>query len=467
MESYDVVVIGAGHNGLVCAACLPKEGYFESTERTGENGLTWLLITLRVNARPFICERFTTTTTMTVASVQSQLQRREPTVQSSPFSSPDQLFEVAVQIADVAASEAASVDKIGGFPRRSFQGLTEAGLLIAPLREDLGGLGLGFRANQTERLLQILKQIGRGNLALGRVFEGHVNGLQLVQTFGTPAQIRAFAQDAKAGRAFGIWNAEAADGVKLQALEGGRYRLEGSKTFCSGCGYVERPFVNGALPDGTWQMCIVPMEKVTVAIDPDWWQPSGMRASASYKVDFTGVELGPGELIGAPGDYFRQPWLSGGVVRFAAVQLGGAEALFDATRKYLQDLGRTEHPHQQARLGKMAIALEQGNLWLRGSAAQIEAYADVFGDMPVQNRSDWSRLVSYCNMVRTAIEQICIDMMQLAERCIGTQGLLPPHPMERIIRDLTLYLRQPAFDASLTDVGSYVLSQTPPARALW
>ena len=264
-----------------------------------------------------------------------------------------------------------------------------------------------------------------------------------------------------------MWNAEATDGVKLQPIGQDRYRLEGSKTFCSGCGYVERPFVNGALPDGRWQMCIVPMEKVKVDIDPNWWQPPGMRASASYKVDFTGVEVGPNEVISDPGDYFRQPWLSGGVVRFAAVQLGGAEALFDATRKYLQDLGRTDHPHQQARLGKMAIALEQGNLWLQGSAIQIEKYADVFGDMPDKARPDSAKLVGYCNMVRTAIEQICMDMIQLSERCIGTQGLLPPHPMERIIRDLTLYLRQPAFDASLTDVGKYVLSRAEPARELW
>ena len=381
--------------------------------------------------------------------------------------SPEQLLEAAIQVANEAAEEAASVDRVGGFPTRAYRRLAEVGLLCAPLPTDLGGFGLGIRSDRTELLLQVLKQIGRVNLSLGRVFEGHVNALQLVQTFGRPEQIDRFSNDVRMGKSFGVWNAESADGVKLHLLGEGRYRLEGSKTFCSGCGYVERPFVNGALPDGRWQMCIVPIEKVQVTVDPNWWQPSGMRASASYKVDFTGVEIGPEEVISNPGDYFRQPWLSGGVVRFAAVQLGGAEALFDATRQYLQDLGRTEHSHQQARLGKMAIALEQGNLWLQGSAVQIERYADVFGDRPDRERPDSAKLVSYANMVRTAIEQICMDMMQLSERCIGTQGLLPPHPMERIIRDLTLYLRQPAFDASITGVGSYVLSQTEPARELW
>ena len=405
---------------------------------------------------------------MTVASVRPPSQSATSSLQIvSKSDSPQQLLEAAIAVANEAAEEAASVDKNGSFPVRAYRRLAEVGLLTAPLPSELGGFGLGFQSDRTELLLQILKQIGRGNLSLGRVFEGHINGLQLIQTFGTPEQVRRFATDTQAGKSFGVWNAEATDGVKLQPLSKGRYRLEGSKTFCSGCGYVERPFVNGALPDGSWQMCIVPIEKVQVTVDPNWWQPPGMKASASYKVDFTGVEIGPEEVIGNPKDYFRQPWLSGGVVRFAAVQLGGAEALFDATRKYLQDLGRTDHPHQQTRLGKMAIALEQGNLWLQGGASQIENYAAVFGDMPNKPRPDSAKLVSYANMVRTAIEQICMDMMQLSERCIGTQGLLPPHPMERIIRDLTLYLRQPAFDASITGVGDYVLSQTEPARDLW
>ncbi len=380
---------------------------------------------------------------------------------------PAHLLDGAIDIANYAASHAADVDCVGGFPAKEFERLAEAGFLIAPLHSDRGGSGLGFQSKRIGITLQILKQIGRGNLSLGRVYEGHVNALQLVQTFGSLPQVRKFAQDARDRKIFGVWNAEAEDGVKLLPAGEGRYRLTGSKTFCSGCGYVERPFVNGTLPDGGWQMFIVPMEQASVKVDPDWWQPPGMKASASYKVDFTGVELTAGDLIGQPGDYFRQPWLTAGVIRFAAVQLGGAEALFDATRIYLQNMGRIDHPHQQARLGKMAIALEQGHLWLQGGAAQVERYAPVFGGLPGKSQTDPAQLVGYANMVRTAIEQICIDMMQLAERCIGTRGLLPPHPMERIIRDLTLYLRQPAFDIALTGVGEHVLVQTEPARELW
>ncbi|WAL58218.1 acyl-CoA dehydrogenase family protein [Thermocoleostomius sinensis] len=390
--------------------------------------------------------------------------------QPSPLSIPE-VLDRASEIADFCATNAAAIDYNGAFPVQEFELIAKAGLLAAPLQPELGGLGLGIQANVTWELLLLLKHIGRGNLAVGRIYEGHVNALQIIQTFGTPEQINTYAADARdRHRIFGVWNAEAEDGVKVYPLSNGRYRLAGSKTFCSGCGFVDRPFVNGALPDGSWQMCIVPMEDVVTVSDPTWWQPSGMRATASFKVDFSGVELKSSALIGQPGDYFRQPWLTAGVIRFAAVQLGGAEALFNATRQYLQALNRTSDAYQQERLGRMAIAIESGNLWLRGAADLVQGYHTLFaGDphQPSDSADQASQLVAYANMVRTAIEQICMDVIQLCQRSVGTRGLLPPHPMERIIRDLSLYLRQPVFDASLAAVGQYALSQPKPADVLW
>ncbi|MBF2066880.1 MAG: acyl-CoA/acyl-ACP dehydrogenase [Calothrix sp. C42_A2020_038] len=378
-----------------------------------------------------------------------------------------QTLKSAVEIADYCAANASNVDVNGAFPVQEFKLIAEAGLLAAPLQRELGGWGAGFDAAVTHETLMLLKHIGRGNLAVGRVYEGHVNALQLIQTLGNIEQIQMYASDARNGKVFGVWNAEANDGVKVIPLDNGKYRLEGSKTFCSGAGFVERPFVNGALPDGSWQMCIVPMEEVATVSDPSWWQPLGMRATASYKIDFTGVELEQSSLIGNPGDYYRQPWLSGGVVRFAAVQLGGAEALFNLTREYLQKLGYTNDPYQKERVARMAIGIESGNLWLRGAADFIANYAPIFAGYPIHPQPKAEQLVAYANMVRTAIEQICIDIMQLCERSVGTRGLMPQHQIERIIRDLTLYLRQPAFDAALSNVGEYVLSDNNPAHFLW
>jgi alkylation response protein AidB-like acyl-CoA dehydrogenase len=375
------------------------------------------------------------------------------------------IFKAATEIAEYCAAHASAIDHQGAFPVEEFKRIADAGLLAVPLLPQWGGLGLGIDSSLMHELLLLLKLVGWGNLAVGRIFEGHVNALQLIQTFGTSEQIEQYAADARdRHKIFGVWNAEANDGVKIIPLSNERYSLQGSKTFCSGAGYIDRPFVNGML-ENEWQMCVVPMEQVTTQSDPSWWQPTGMKATASYKINFSGAEVTAEALIGKPQDYNRQPWLSGGAIRFAAVQLGGAKALMDATHHYLQKLGRTNDPFQTMRMGQMAIAIASGKLWLKGSADLIAAYDPMFGGQSQQACVSKSaeHLVNHVNMARTAIEQICMDVIQLCERSVGTQGLMPPHPMERIIRDLTLYLRQPGFDATLQSVGQFVLSNPIPS----
>ena len=372
------------------------------------------------------------------------------------------LIETAREVADQIATLAAGSDDERTFPVEAFRLIREAGMLVTPLGREYGGCGLDGSPKTMLELLLLLKELGRGNLSVGRVYEGHVNALQLIQTFGTPEQIIRAAGDAdKRGLLFGVWNTEASDGVRLVPLNNSGYRLEGAKTFASGAGHIQRPIVPGMLPGGGWQMVVVPMDTVTVTIDPSWWQPIGMRASASYGVDFTGAEIGQADLLGAPDDYHRQPWFSAGAVRFAAVQLGGAEALLDALRDYLRGLDRTNDPYQRARAGQAAIAVETGNLWLRGAALHVDL-------SPTPGRTDDpSPSVAYANMTRVAIESACQSVMRLVEESVGARGLLRPHPVERIVRDLTLYLRQPAPDAALASAGGFALESEERPGALW
>jgi alkylation response protein AidB-like acyl-CoA dehydrogenase len=187
----------------------------------------------------------------------------------------------------------------------------------------------------------------------------------------------------------------------------------------------------------------------------------GMKSTRSFRVDFSGVELTENDLTGKAGDYYRQPYFSGGAIRFAAVQLGAAEAVFDETRKYLRELNRTGDPFQQMRLGEMGIAVEGGNLWLAGAARKFDEYEK----NSTEEASE--RFLAYANMMRTAIAEICETMMNLCVKCVGARGLNKPYHFERIIRDLTIYLRQPAPDASLAAVGDYVLKIEKINDDLW
>lgn len=358
------------------------------------------------------------------------------------------------RVADLSPAlraDAAETDLEGAFPTRSFELLKRARLLSAPVPTDAGGESLGEPAHSGE-LLDVLACIGHASLVIGRLYEGHVNALALIARYGSATQRERWHADALSGCLFGVWNTEAAGGVTM-AESAGVWRLVGTKTFASGCGHVDRALVTAARGSAGWQMVIVDTQRQPPIEDRQFWKPLGMRASASFRADLTGTQVAADNLLGAPGDYYAEPMFSGGAVRFAAVQQGGIEAVFDETRNYLVALGRTDDPHQRMRLGEMAVAVESGRLWLRGASALAAAP---------------QREVAYAALVRSAIEANALLVMRLAERSVGARGLLRPEIFERLHRDLTHYLRQPAPDAVLANAGAHVLARaSEPASQLW
>jgi len=351
------------------------------------------------------------------------------------------------------------------FPHETFRIIRREGLLALPLLAEYDPLQAPDFTNARaafHRLLLLLKAVGRGSLPAGRIYEGHANALHLIQLYGTAGQKHHWADcAAEDQQLFGIWNTEFQDGIRIHQLADDEYEIEGSKTFCSGAGEVDQMIITGHLLSGTenlgWQMVVVPLEKVTKErIDPSFWQPMGMTASASYKVDYTGIKLKKSDLLGQPDDYHRQPAFSGGAVRFAAVHLGGAEALLEHTRRQLKARGRVDHPYQLHRLGQLAIAVEGGNQWLSGAAANA-----------LYTYNSAEQVMQYANLVRTAITGLCQEVIQLTLASVGVQGCMKPNPVERIIRDLQTYLCQPNPDGALAAAGKYVGDAPQPFSQLW
>lgn len=365
-------------------------------------------------------------------------------------------LEEAEAISSRLASTGAATFADGSFPHREmdvlrragYYGLTVAGGPLPPERPE------------TDRLLQVLKLIGRGNLSAGRLYEGHVNALELIHRYGTAAQRDRYHGEARAGLLFGVWNTEMADGIHLHERPDGRVEIRGCKTFCSGADHVQRPVITGVRHDVAgnargWQMVVVPLDRLNVPVDESFWTPLGMRNSVSYKLDFSGVVLDPDELIGQPDDYERQPYFSGGAIRFAAVHLGAAEALLDATRRFLRRLNRQDNAHQKTRVGRMAILVETGNQWLERAGRVYD------------RETDSDRVVAFANMTRTVVADICTECLQFAIQSVGSRGLMHPGELARLVPDLTMYLRQPAPDLTLELVGQYHLSDDQSHHARW
>ncbi len=317
------------------------------------------------------------------------------------------------------------------------------GELASGLADERGVPHIGRRLEH-ERL----RDAGARDLAWGRLYEGHVNALQLIARLGDDAQ-RAQAQaDVAAGRLFAVWNTQAADGVRILSADASGVNLAGRKTFASGAGRVARAVVTAAWPDGSSQITVVPMDRVDTTIDRSFWrEPYGMETSDSFAVDFSGVRLERAGLIGAPGDYERMPWFSAGASRFVAAQSGGVEQLVADFASFVRRRNQHDDALQLSRLGGCIVAARTTVLWTGACVDAWERY-----DAAATEESEAHLLVTV-DAARCAVERAALDVAEAIERGAGARGLLDNEPFARRLRDLRMYLRQPAIDATLMRVA--------------
>jgi alkylation response protein AidB-like acyl-CoA dehydrogenase len=336
-------------------------------------------------------------------------------------------------LTEAAAVDAVDCDTNGGFPERAFDRLRLLGILRRP----------PLASAEAKILLRSLTAIGRGNLSVGRILEGHCNALLLIELFGTSPQREQVEHLLAAGAIFGVWNTDAPGTPVTRVGE----HLTGKKNFASGIDGISHAIITVST-EGKRQMLLLPVKKLMV--DRSWWKPLGMKASGSHVAIFDGVAINETASLGTADSYIQEPWFSAGAIRFLAVQVGGMHALLDVTREHLRRAERAEDTHQIHRVGQMGVAVATGYQWL-DQAAQCWAQISVLPNAEV---------IASANAARVAIERAALDALELAERSVGASGLIAPHPLERLVRDLRTYLRQPNPDGALANVGASVLNET-------
>lgn len=314
--------------------------------------------------------------------------------------------------------------------------------------EALKNYGLFSIAQFEPQLFETLFNIGKIDLSVGRIYEGHVNALLLIETYGTEKQKKRYFAEAANGKLFGVWNTEdPANGlIVMQDRSQENAVLLGAKVFCSGGLKVDRPIVTAKTESGVHMLVLNLDEPHDLQEDWSLWNPVGMRPSVSCKIDFKDYLISKDSILGNADDYYKEPFFSWGAVRFCAVQLGGAQRIADSMLQHLQTLNRNKDPYQRLRIGKVAILMQTGKLWLKEAAEK---------DKTGGGSDHMARQINFANMMRTLTLEICEEIIALADRAVGIQGLMKDHPLERPIRDLRVYLKQAGPDNALAQVGTF------------
>lgn len=285
-------------------------------------------------------------------------------------------------------------------------------------------------AGELMTVLRTLYRVARRDLPLARLFEGHVDALQIVARYADAGIAADAARAAAGGQAFGVWNAALPD-EPLRVEDG---RLSGGKSFASGAGVLSFALAGADTPDGN-RLVLIDLAASRPVIDRDWWRVVGMQRSETHAVrwrDASGLRF-----VGAPGDYAREPYFSGGALRFVACHAGGIAALFDHVRDHLTATARTDDPHQAGRLAALYLAAQS-------AASAVRDAAGTWGQ---------PAYVEHVAAARVGVAAAADDALGLAQQAVGVPGMFVAHPLSAALTDLMVYLRQPAPDAQRMRVG--------------
>eukprot|EP01037_Dinobryon_pediforme_P001471 gene1471-1492_t len=327
--------------------------------------------------------------------------------------------------------------------RDQMNDLVRTGLLAAPLPVVTGGLGWGTEPPSSAAFCSGLRMIGRASLALGRVFEGHVNAIRLLERFGSVGLFRQVVEDVRRGHLIGLWVTAFTDPVRLERA-GAEWLLSGTLDVCSGAGLASRAVVMAKDSRGLEHLVYVGAESFA-PLPERRVSMMGMRAALTAAVHVSG-QVAAEAVFAGPGDYMAEPDFSGGAWRTSAVTVGGLEALVSEAMRQLRARGREQDPRQQARLGQMLLARETALLWITQAADQAEAA-----------NADPASTVAVVNMARLAIESCCLKVIPLVQRSLGMACMQVGNPAEQLMRDIATYLRQPAGDEVMTVATSFYL----------
>ncbi|MCR4513625.1 acyl-CoA dehydrogenase [Aeromicrobium sp. 50.2.37] len=276
----------------------------------------------------------------------------------------------------------------------------------------------------TQGRLDALVALGHEDLSLAKLAEPHHDAVAIGADLGHPIDTDGV---------WAVWAAAPPFAVVRATRSGERWRLDGTKAFCSGADLVTHALVT-ADDDGRDRLFAVDLDQPGVAVDdraPAWVGP-GMTDARTVSLRLDAVEA---VAVGAPGAYVQRPGFWHGAIGIAAVWTGGARAVADV----LERSARLDE-HGLAHRGAVRAALHTATALLDDAARRIDA----------DPSRDAERLAL---SVRAGVADAVDTVLHHVGRATGPGPLAFDAEHARRVADLQVFVRQHHAERDLARLG--------------
>ena len=292
--------------------------------------------------------------------------------------------------------------------------------VVAGLVEGIDWAGLGWPA-----LVQELIALGRTDVPLARLTEGHVDALKIIDQAGAVPE---------PGALYGVWASRSARTGLTVAEDGDHLRLDGTLRFASGAGLVDHALVPGWFDEH--RSVLLDLDVTGLPVDASVWRTAAMAPSRTYEVRVADLAVPRSAQRGAEGFYLSRRGFWAGGLGVSACWVGGAARVLDT----LLAMHPGPRPAQQVRLGRIRADLVAAASAVRTAAVLLE-------DPEVDTRT-------LALEVRTVVAEAVHRVLANARLLTGPTGLALDDAVAHVVPDLELYVLQHDVDGAHAALGA-------------
>jgi alkylation response protein AidB-like acyl-CoA dehydrogenase len=331
------------------------------------------------------------------------------------------------------AERAARLDRDGTFPGEAMAELAQLGMLGATIPAEYGGSPVSKVAFNL-----MLEELAWACAATSVTAAVHMSvAASPIVEWGTDAVRQRFLPRLATGEWVGCFAlTEPGAGSDVAALattavrQGDHYVLNGSKVFITNGNHAGSAIVAAKTDPaaGHKGISLFAVEAAWKGFGKDGAEHKlGLRGSDTARLSFTDVEVPKDNLLGKPGDGFRQLMhtLNGSRISIGAQAVGIAQRAFDEARQYAQQrkqFGKPIAANQaiQWKLADMDVRIEAARLLYLKAAAALDAgrLAPEMG----------SRAKLFASETATWVTNQAVQVH-------GGNGYTTDYPVERLMRD--------------------------------
>lgn len=283
-------------------------------------------------------------------------------------------------------------------------------------------------------LIEALLGIGRTDIPLSRLVEGHIDAVRTASQAGV-----ALAPD----QLYGVW-ASRSGGTGLRGVvDGDILAVSGTLAFASGAGIIDRALVPVWTSDE--HHLLIDLAVADLPVDRTGWQSPAMTVSSTHTVPVAGVEVALSDVVGPEDFYLSRPGFFPGGIGVAAVWAGGISRVLDTLLTWMGDRGPAA---VELRLGRLSTHRQLATASVREAGRRLDAVLVGLGSPP---RVDLQELST---VVRAGVAHAVHEALTEARTIGGPVGLAFDAALIHAVDDLDLYVRQQNADADAAFLGA-------------